>query len=93
MSCRIGPELTAAAQRVVDATNAPIEWEVVDNIVDKMTPEAYESLRRNHVALKGEFQVGRWSLQQRLLRWFNLSSLSVNLRLQNRNWERKYEFN
>eukprot|EP01138_Halocafeteria_seosinensis_P003017 gb/GECG01003081.1/.p1 GENE.gb/GECG01003081.1/~~gb/GECG01003081.1/.p1 ORF type:complete len:378 (+),score=44.59 gb/GECG01003081.1/:1-1134(+) len=54
----IGPELTAAAQRVVDATNAPVEWEVVDNITNKLTPEAYASLRKNHVALKGEFQVG-----------------------------------
>lgn len=44
--------------RVVEATGAPIAWEVVDNIVDKLTPEAVASLKKHRVALKGEFQVG-----------------------------------
>ena len=55
----IGPEIVTAAQRVVDATNAPIEWDVVDNIVDRLTPEALDSLTRNKVCLKGEFDIGK----------------------------------
>lgn len=54
----IGPELCGAAQKVVDASDAPIEWDVVDNIVDRVTTEALESLRRTRVGLKGEFIVG-----------------------------------
>lgn len=55
-----GPELAAAARRVIDATGVPIEWEVHDAGVDVMdkygTPlpaEVIESIRRNKVALKG----------------------------------------
>jgi isocitrate dehydrogenase (NAD+) len=44
--------------RVVGATDAPIEWDIVDNIVDTVTPEACESLQRTRVGLKGEFLVG-----------------------------------
>lgn len=56
----IGPELTEAAMKVVDATSAPVQWEIVDNIVDRLTPEALDSIKKNKVALKGEFVVGMW---------------------------------
>lgn len=46
--------------KVVDATSAPVQWEIVDNIVDRLTPEALESIKKNKVALKGEFVVGMW---------------------------------
>lgn len=55
---RIGPELTTIAMQCVDATGAPIAWEVVDNIVDEVTPEALESLRRTGVGIQGFFEVG-----------------------------------
>jgi isocitrate dehydrogenase (NAD+) len=55
-----GPELTAAARRVIEATGVKIDWEVHDAGVDVMqkygTPlpdEVLESIRRNKVALKG----------------------------------------
>jgi isocitrate/isopropylmalate dehydrogenase len=34
----VGPELVASAMRVIKATNAPIAFEIVDNIVDKVSP-------------------------------------------------------
>ena len=56
----IGPEVAAATQRVVDALEAGIEWEVHDagaaTIESHGTPlpdHVLESIRRNHVALKG----------------------------------------
>lgn len=55
-----GPELTAAAKRVIEATGVPINWEVQEAGVDVMDrygtplPEpVLESIRRNKVALKG----------------------------------------
>ena len=41
-----------------------MQWDVIDNIVDRITPEAIKSLQRTHCALKGEFttQVGRNTL-------------------------------
>lgn len=55
-----GPELVAAARRVVDASGAKIDWEVQEAGVDVMEkagtplpPETLESIRRNKVALKG----------------------------------------
>ncbi len=55
-----GPELTAAARRVIEATGVKIDWEVMDAGVDVMekygTPlpdQVLESIRRNKVALKG----------------------------------------
>ena len=55
-----GPEITAAAKRVIDATGVDINWEVHDAGVDVMdkygTPlpeEVLESIRRNKIALKG----------------------------------------
>ncbi len=56
----VGPEQTAAAKRVIDATGVDIEWEVHDAGIDVMdkygTPlpeHVLESIRRNKVALKG----------------------------------------
>ena len=58
--CRIGAELVMSAQKVIEAAGAPIEWSVVDNVVDRMTPEAIDALNKHHVVLKGEFEVGAW---------------------------------
>lgn len=44
--------------RVIRATGAPVQFEIVDNIKDKVTPEALASLRKNCVGLKGEFVTG-----------------------------------
>ena len=56
----VGPEQTAAAKRVIEATGVDIEWEVHDAGIDVMdkygTPlpaHVLESIRRNKVALKG----------------------------------------
>ena len=56
----VGPEQTAAAKRVIEATGVPIEWEIHDAGIDVMdkygTPlpeHVLESIRRNKVALKG----------------------------------------
>lgn len=55
-----GPELVEAARRVIEATGAPIEWEVMNAGVDVMEekgtplpPEVLDSIRKNKVALKG----------------------------------------
>ncbi|MDI6689090.1 MAG: isocitrate/isopropylmalate dehydrogenase family protein [Actinomycetota bacterium] len=56
----IGPEITEAMRRVVEATGVSIEWEVVQagaNVVNKYgtpLPEyVLDSIRRNKVAIKG----------------------------------------
>jgi isocitrate dehydrogenase (NAD+) len=56
----IGPEITTAMRRVVDATGVDIEWEVVEAGADVMekygTPlpdHVIESVRKNKVAIKG----------------------------------------
>ena len=56
----VGPEQTAAAKRVIEATGVDIEWEIHDAGIDVMdkygTPlpeHVLESIRRNKVALKG----------------------------------------
>lgn len=56
----VGPEQTAAAKRVIEATGVDIEWEIHDagiDVIDKYgTPlpeHVLESIRRNKVALKG----------------------------------------
>lgn len=56
----IGPEVTRAARRVVDATDVDITWEVQEAGSDVMykygsplPDETLESIRRNSVALKG----------------------------------------
>jgi isocitrate dehydrogenase (NAD+) len=56
----IGPEVTAAAREIVDASGAKVAWERVDAGMSSLertgvaVPEAvYESVLRNRVALKG----------------------------------------
>jgi isocitrate dehydrogenase (NAD+) len=56
----IGPEITSAMRRIVDATGVDIEWEVVDageGVVEQFgTPlpdHVIEAVRRNRVAIKG----------------------------------------
>ena len=56
----IGPEVAAATQRVLEATGVQFDWEVLEARTDKATEAgqlvnqgAVESVRRNHLALKG----------------------------------------
>ena len=54
----IGPEVTAAAQRVLDASGVALEWEVAElragtSSAPRLSEEAVASIRRNRVALKG----------------------------------------
>src|SRR3954465_11504311 len=56
----IGPEVSAAARTVLDATGVPIDWEIQDAGASVMeadgTPppeRALNSIRRNRLALKG----------------------------------------
>src|SRR5439155_21630984 len=56
----IGPEISRATQRVIDATGVPIEWEVVEagealiaRTGNPLPPTVINSIRRNRVALKG----------------------------------------
>jgi isocitrate dehydrogenase (NAD+) len=56
----IGPEVAAAARKVLDASGVQIDWEEVKARADKATEKgqflhqaAVESVRRNRVALKG----------------------------------------
>lgn len=56
----IGPEVTGAAQKVLEAAGAEIEWEVVEAgaiALEKygttLPDQVFESIRRNKVALKG----------------------------------------
>jgi isocitrate dehydrogenase (NAD+) len=62
----VGPELTAAARRVLDASGASIEWEVQEAGLAVMEEEGtplpervLESIRRNKVALKGPITTPR----------------------------------
>jgi isocitrate dehydrogenase (NAD+) len=56
----IGPEITEAAKRVVEATGVKIEWEVhdagftaIEKYKDPLPQSVIESIARNKVALKG----------------------------------------
>jgi isocitrate dehydrogenase (NAD+) len=56
----IGPEVAAAVRRVLEAAGVQIDWEELEARTDKTTEvgqlvnqSAVESVRRNHVALKG----------------------------------------
>ncbi|HTZ61506.1 MAG TPA: isocitrate/isopropylmalate dehydrogenase family protein [Thermoplasmata archaeon] len=56
----IGPEVTAAARKVAEATGVSIDWEVVDagekaiKLTGNPLPDAvFDSIRRNRIALKG----------------------------------------
>ena len=55
-----GPELVAAAKKVLDATGVAFNWDIVEAGVDIMEtagtplpPNVVESIRKNKVALKG----------------------------------------
>jgi isocitrate dehydrogenase (NAD+) len=56
----IGPEISQATQRVIDALRVGIEWDVIDageaaiaRTGQPLPPEVIESIRRNKVAIKG----------------------------------------
>jgi isocitrate dehydrogenase (NAD+) len=56
----IGPEVAVATRRVLEAAGVQIDWEELEGRTDKTTERgqlvnqlAVESVRRNHVALKG----------------------------------------
>jgi isocitrate dehydrogenase (NAD+) len=59
----IGPEVSAAVRRILDASGVQIEWEVLEARAENtntgttgaevLNNAAIESVRRNHVALKG----------------------------------------
>ena len=56
----IGPEISQATKRCVDATGVKIDWEIVDAGVDVMEKEGtplpqkvIDSIRKNKIALKG----------------------------------------
>ncbi len=56
----IGPEVAAATRRILEAAGVQIDWEELEGRTDKTTERgqlvsqlAVESVRRNHVALKG----------------------------------------
>ena len=50
--------------QVSAASKVPIQWDIVDNIKDKLTPEAVASLQKTGVGMKGQFKtgIGRGSL-------------------------------
>src|ERR1700691_4193013 len=56
----IGPEVAAAVRRILEAAGVQIDWEEIEARAEKdsasgqfVTEGAVESVRRNHVALKG----------------------------------------
>ena len=56
----IGPEVSAATRRILEASGVQIDWEEIEGRTDKMTDQgqlvnqsAVEAVRRNGVALKG----------------------------------------
>src|SRR5947199_10088835 len=56
----IGPEVAAATRRILEAAGVQIDWEEIEGRTDKTTERgqlvnqlAVESVRKNHVALKG----------------------------------------
>jgi isocitrate dehydrogenase (NAD+) len=56
----IGPEITSAMRRVVEATGVDIEWEIAEagaDVMDKygtpLPPQVLDSIRKNKVAIKG----------------------------------------
>src|SRR3954463_5684172 len=60
----IGPEVAFSAQRIVDATGAPIEWDLQragaevfkQGLPSGVTPETIESIKRSRVVLKGPLE-------------------------------------
>jgi isocitrate dehydrogenase (NAD+) len=56
----VGPEVSDAARRVIDATGVDVDWEVHDaglgvmeQYGDPLPPHVLESIRRNKIAIKG----------------------------------------
>jgi isocitrate dehydrogenase (NAD+) len=56
----IGPEVSAATRRILEAAGVQFDWEVLEGRTDKATEKgqlvnqlAVDSVRKNHVALKG----------------------------------------
>ncbi len=49
----IGPEVAAAARRVIDAAGVKIEWEEIEARAGATAEKVIESVKRNRVALKG----------------------------------------
>lgn len=61
----VGPEVTAAARRVVEAAGVPVVWDVqlagkkaVERFATPIPESLLRSLRRNRVALKGPVETG-----------------------------------
>ena len=61
----IGPEVASAAREIIEATGVSIEWEIFAAAVQNgkrvgefPREQAVESVRRNHVALKGPMATG-----------------------------------
>jgi isocitrate dehydrogenase (NAD+) len=76
----VGPELTEAARRVLDASGAELEWEVEEAGIAVMEKEGtplpdrvLDSIRRNRVALKGPITTPRGG---------GIRSVNVSLRKQ-----------
>ncbi len=56
----IGPEVTAAVRRILDAAGAPVEWvphvaglAAIERGLDALPAETLEAIRKHEVALKG----------------------------------------
>ena len=56
----IGPEVATAVRHILEATGVQIDWEEIERRTDKTTDAgqlvnqfAIDSVRKNHVALKG----------------------------------------
>ena len=71
----IGPEVAGAVKRILGAAGVQIDWEELEGRTDKATEKgqlvnqsAIESVRKNHVALKGPMATaiaGRSAKRQR----------------------------
>jgi isocitrate dehydrogenase (NAD+) len=61
----IGPEITAATQKIVEATGVKIKWEpalaglkAIEAGFSPLPPETIKAIRKNKVALKGPLETG-----------------------------------
>ncbi len=79
----IGPEVTAAAQRIIDAAGAPIEWielpagsAAFEEFGDPLPQRTLDTIDKHRLALKGPLTTpvgkGHTSLNVRLRKYFNL---------------------
>ena len=60
----IGPEVSGAAQRVIDATGVPIEWEVREAGMTALESQGELKIRYAHGMSEGERQRGRYRLDE-----------------------------